>query len=432
MSPETTQSLNLQGGLEAFYVHKQYVLTFDTKSVDVWRAGGGRLNHVTRLAQFVECPPHGLDPIIDTDRNIIIVADIDRAGQNGSPLLLVFNLADGQLVRRCELYGTNAEKPLQYVDGKVLVTIEENEDRAPPHGLTTILLWDVADDNARGFLGGVNLPVRLRAREERRTNTDGGVLFPIQLRPNGDVIATSSAAWYKKMEVLRWRGVDVPRFPEPDASIELEVPHEDYDEIHPTSSSCCVPLDESSFLMPVYEAAGSFLPVGGACQTTIYAVDAETMTIRWRAEPVGGHVHSVHYVAALDSIVAFGNHDNGDGIKRDPLAYVLVLDPATGTQRRMESLIYRIQGRSVQYCGLSRQTDGFAIVVVFRDGTTCAVHLEQFLEQGFPTEGERLACFKPFGEETFQVEEVSIAEQMAVLSVDDGSGSLHLRYFSLE
>ncbi|TFY68648.1 hypothetical protein EVJ58_g885 [Rhodofomes roseus] len=200
---------------------------------------------------------------------------------------------------------------LPYADGKFLVAINEDK-KCFPHGLTKFLLCDVAGDG--GVLGSVNLPARLQAREQKRLNTNGGMLLPVHVRSNGDIVATSSEALGGKMEVLCWREADVPNSPVPDVSFTLEVGVEDGDQIHPT---CSALLDEQSVLLAVHQADGSTLPGQSACQTLIYAINAETMTIRWHAKPIEGQVHTIRYVAALDVIVAFGLHDNGDGLKRD-------------------------------------------------------------------------------------------------------------------
>lgn len=187
----TSQSLAIEGNPQTFYAHEQYALTFSTTCVDVWVANEhGRLDHAARLETFVQCPPYRLDPIIDTKRDLIVIADRNPASEPPIPLLLAFRLTDGKLIRKIELSGILAETPLQYADGKVLVAIEEGE--VPPDGLTTVLLCDIEGDGGR--LGGVTLLKRLRAREQSRINTSGGDLLPVQLMPNGDIIATWSEA----------------------------------------------------------------------------------------------------------------------------------------------------------------------------------------------------------------------------------------------
>lgn len=147
----SSQSLAIEGDFRTFYTHEHYALTFTTTGVDVWAADEhGRLNHTARFAVFVQCPPYGLEPIIDPKRDLIIIADRNKASQPRIPLLLVFRLTDGKLIRKIELPGTLSEKPLQYADGKVLVAVDEE---VPPDGLTTVLLYDVEGDDGR--LGGV-------------------------------------------------------------------------------------------------------------------------------------------------------------------------------------------------------------------------------------------------------------------------------------
>ncbi|KAH9840319.1 uncharacterized protein C8Q71DRAFT_746915 [Rhodofomes roseus] len=216
------------------------------------------------------------------------------------------------------------------------------------------------------------------------------------------------------MEVLFWRGADVPKSLEPAASLTLDCGVEGGDEVHPT---CSAPLDEKTFLLPVYEALGSFLQIGSACQTSIYAIDTETMTIRWHAKPIGGWVHTIRYVAALDVIVAFGRHQHDDDQKRDTFGYVVALDPATGSERRMETISHGVQGSPVEYGGLSRIADDFVVVVVFDDGSTCAVELTHFLEHGFPREGERLVVSRPQLGEVSNVQEIAVTGQTVIATV---------------
>ncbi|EPS95318.1 hypothetical protein FOMPIDRAFT_1054306 [Fomitopsis schrenkii] len=428
MSTATSQSLAIEGDLQTFYVHEQYVLTFTTTSVDVWRTADehGRLDHAARLASFVECPPYGLDPIIDTKRDLIIIADRNYAQPPSIPLLLVFGLTDGKLIRMMELYGTPAEKPLQYANGKVLVAIEEEGNKVPPEGLTTVLLCDVAGDGGR--LGGITLPKRLRAREQSRLNTSGGILLPVQLMPNGDIIATSSEAYNSTMEVLRYRAADVSTFTEPDAHFELATSREIFERIQPTCSGL---LDEHTILMAVYEADDDQLPKGDACQTAIYAVDTESMTVRWRSDSVGGMVTDVRYVAALDAVVAFGAHDNGTHEDPDPFAYVLALDPATGVQRRMETVGHRGREGSVQYCGLAGKADDLIMVVVFSDASVWSGNLRSMLEDG-PAGGSWLQIVESLTGDR-RIDVAGVAGRTVILSVNDVNGSSsEIRFFPLE
>ncbi|TFY69828.1 hypothetical protein EVJ58_g186 [Rhodofomes roseus] len=184
--------------------------------------------------------------------------------------------------------------------------------------------------------------------------------------------------------------------------------------------------------MAVSEADSGALSSGDGSQTSIYAIDAEAMSVRWRSEPVGGSVHDVRYVAPLDVVVAFGKHHNGDAVQADPFAFVLVLDPATGIQRRVETISHRIHGNPVAHCQLSQKADGgFTVVVVFRDGSTCVTDLKQFLERGFLREGERLVVKSP--REIFRVlEAVGVVEQTVIMGTNNGSGSLRTQYVNLE
>lgn len=50
--------------------------------------------------------------------------------------------------------------------------------------------------------------------------------------------------------------------------------------------------------MAVHEAVIDHPPRGDAYQTTVYAIDAETMTVGWRDTDVGGIIYKVYHVAA--------------------------------------------------------------------------------------------------------------------------------------
>ena len=139
-------------------------------------------------------------------------------------------------------------------------------------------------------------------------------------------------------------------------------------------------------------------------------------------------MHTVRYVAALNVIVGFGRHDNGDAIQSDKFGYVVVLDPATGIQQQTETINHGVQGTAVEYGGLRQTGDSFAVVVVFADGSVCAVDLKRFLEHGFPREGERVVVSKPLPEGS-RVKEVAVGGQTVIISVYNSSHSL---YFSLE
>ncbi|EPS93947.1 hypothetical protein FOMPIDRAFT_1020311 [Fomitopsis schrenkii] len=122
--------------------------------------------------------------------------------------------------------------------------------------------------------------------------------------PNGEIFATSSAAYNSKMEMLRYRMADVLTLPERDASFELATSCYDFDCIHATCSG--LEYHTGAVLMAVYEADDDEPAKGDACQRAIYAVDAERMTFR----VCGGTVTDVRYVAAMDAVTAVGVRDN--------------------------------------------------------------------------------------------------------------------------
>lgn len=221
------------------------------------------------------------------------------------------------------------------------------------------------------------------------------------------------------MELLHYRAASILTSSEPDAHFELTSSCEDFECIHPTCSGL---LDEHTVLVAVYEADNDQLPKSDACQTAIYAVDTESMTVRWRSEYVGGAVTDVRYVAALDAVVAFGAHDNGTYEDPDPFAYVLVLDPATGVQRRLETVSKGVRDGSVRFCGLAGKAD--TVVVVFSDASTWSGSLRGILEES--AGGNWLQAVECLTGDR-RVDKAEVAGRTVIISVQD-----EVRLFGLE
>ena len=169
---------------------------------------------------------------------------------------------------------------------------------------------------------------------------------------------------------------NISSFLGPDASF-LETLSENFERIHPTCSGL---LDEDTVLIAVYEADDDQLPKGDACQTAIYAVDTKRMAVRWHSEYVGGTVKDVRYVALLDVVVAFGMHDDGTYQECDPFGFILALNPATGAQRRMQTLRCRVQGGPVLFCGLAGDVDALTVVVICGDESAWVGDLRELVE----------------------------------------------------
>ena len=135
----------------------------------------------------------------------------------------------------------------------------------------------------------------------------------------------------------------------------------------------------------------------------------------------------VRYVAALDAVVAFGAHDNGTYEDPDPFAYVLVLDPATGVQRRLETVSKGVLDGSVQYCGLAGNAD--TVVVVFSDASIWSGSLKGVLLDGSAGGNWLQAVESLTGDH--RVEIAGVAGHTVILSVKDDSSS-EVRFFGLE
>ncbi|KAI0725757.1 hypothetical protein C8Q72DRAFT_954579 [Fomitopsis betulina] len=240
----------------------------------------------------------------------------------------------------------------------------------------------------------------------------GDDLLPILSMPSGDIIAMSSWAYHTTMEVLRYRGTTSS---EPDASISLATSCEYC--IHPT---CSALLNPQPFIVAVHEADIDYPPRGNASQTTVYAIDADTMTIRWHHADVGGTIHKVYHVAAQGVVSAFGTHDAGDREHPDVLEFVLTVDSMTGAERFTAEVMYCDQAASIKYCGLTESDGNFIVIAVLENGSICAVDLERFLEHRFQRDGQMLKSLDPLQSGNV-VKAAGVSGRVVAFSVDDTS-----------
>lgn len=421
----------------SFHVHHPYVLTFGKDSLDVWRIKDDppALAHVCRLSEFVHF--YGIPDetfwfatAIDLARELVIVPDWGQG--RGPPAILVFSITDGQLQRKLEMVGHFGHMPMKYADGLALVGVVKDEEDSPPHGLTVLHVCDVTKDD--WLVGKITLPERLIEREAERLGTTAGVLAPVFLTATGDVVATSSRPCFDKMDVLSWHRPHTPRSSDADASFEMETRRDNSDLIYPL---CTAPLDETNFLLAVFEGDNGLVPAGDWCQTVIYAIDYRTLTVRWTAKPIGGIVRDIRYIPTLDAIVVIGKHDHGgdecdlgDGIAWDPYTFVAMLDPATGSQRRMEEINYRAHGTFVKCCAVDQSAQDPTLAVMFWDGTLCVVDVEAFVEEGFPRREDGRLRVESTLQERRKVRMAVVAERTVVIWAADGSGSSQIQCVS--
>ncbi|KAI0725749.1 hypothetical protein C8Q72DRAFT_575051 [Fomitopsis betulina] len=378
-------------------IHHPYVITYTDDSVDIWHLPlpDGHMLHVVRLQHPVPYPgrkdpsnTESLNTIVDADRQLIIIP-IERS-HDFPTSLWIFNLRDGELLRKIELLGTLPDTPLTYRDGKVLVMVADEESDESRLRMS-VLICDVQSGSLEG---GIRIPEHLAERERKRV-AETCIIWPAFISPEFDIIATSSEAWMSTMEVLRYPTSRDKGFPQPDASFQLTESIADGDEISPM---CSTGLDAGAFVLAVYEGTGG-LPQGNQCQTACYAIDSRSMAVLWSAPTVWGQIDRIWYVPSLDAIVAIGKHDTGEkwGGDGSPWATTLViLDPSTGAQRRFETIHYGVQGSPVKHCAVTPGEHDPTLVVVFEDGEICAVSVESFIKTGLPKEGHRLQTQRSF------------------------------------
>ena len=409
-------------------IYHPYIITYCNDSVDIWRWHGsdGRMLHAAHLQHPVPYPgrknpslTESLNTIVDDDRQLVIVP---IKGSNDIPASLwVFNLRDGELVHKVDLPGTLPNAPLSYRDGKVLVmTADEKSD--PSRLRMSIFICDAQKGSQEG---SIRIPEHLIERERKRL-AETSILWPAFITPDFDVVATSSEAWVSSMEVLRYPTSRDLDYPQPDASFQLTESIADGDEISPM---CSVALDATTFVLAVYEGTGG-LPQGNQCQTAFYAIDSQSMAVRWSAPTVWGQIDRIWYVPSVDAIIAIGKHDTGEKWAENgsPWATTLVvLDPSTGAQRRQETIHHGAQSSPVKYCAVTPGTPDPELVTVCEDGAICIVSVANFIRTGLPRAGHRLETQKVI-DEPCTVHWALVAEKAVFMSVSRVDGSKTIVY----
>lgn len=285
----------------------------------------------------------------------------------------------------------------------------------------------ICDTQSGSLEGGIRIPDHLAERERKRV-AEASIIWPAFITPDFDIIATSSGAWESTMEVLRYPTSRDMDYPQPDASFQLEESIADGDEISPM---CSTDLDAETFVLAVYEGTGN-LPQGNQCQNAFHAIDSRSMTVRWSAPTVWGQIDRIWYVPSVNAIIAIGKHNTGEKWGGDGSLWtttVVLLDPTTGTQRRLETIHHGAQGTPVKHCAVTPGAHDPTLVVVFEDGTICAVSVDSFVKAGLPREEHRLETQK-LVDESCTVEWALLAEKAVFLSVARVDGGRNIRYIS--
>ena len=413
-------------------IHHLHIITYSDDSVDIWQPNGpdGRMLHVTRLQPTAPYPGRK-DPSLIESLNAIVDADLQLVilpikGSSDFPASLrIFSFHGGELLHEINLPGTLPNAPLTYRGGKVLVMVADEE--SDPSRLRMSVL--ICDAQSGSLEGGIRIPDHLAERERKRV-AETSILWPAFITPNFDIIATSSEAWDSTMEVLRYPTSRNMDYPQPDANFQLTESIEDGDEI---STMCSIALDATTFVLAVYEGTGG-LPQGRQCQNAFHAIDSQSMTVRWSAPTVWGQIDRIWYISSADAIIAVGKHNTGekwggDGSDSPWTTTIVVLDPSTGAQRRLETIHHGAQGTPVKLCAVTPGAHDPELMIVFEDGQICALSVEHFVRTGLPWAGHRLETQRAI-DGTCTVNWALLAEKTVFMSVSRADGSKAITYIN--
>jgi hypothetical protein len=364
-------------------VRHPYLLTFGQSQADIWLLRfTGVPEHISELSEFGNVSEGVVDDIeriglvIDPELQIIIFPH-----QTSPSRIQIFSLVDGTLLHDICLSESVLCWPCRYIDGYALFASDEDDDAFPPHGASriTTLRWPFDGEEMWQQLG---LPQDLQHREIKRTITTSALL-PVLRTRTGDVVGASSEIYADTMDVLLWRGAHLRPDQDPSSRLKLSISSSipNADLMGPESSAL---VDDNSFIFCVYERASGAQLYGRWCHMVIYTINLDSLSVRWRAEPILGHACAVHFVPALGKIIAIGEHraEQSDGWVYHPgVTWIAVLDKDTGMCLRMEVIDQHI-GVPVVTCTLSQSEETPVLVVVFKDGDYIAADLRTFADRG--------------------------------------------------
>jgi hypothetical protein len=394
----TLPSIQSTVGLAQDYALVYPYLLLWTNQIDLWRFAhhSSDLTHVATLSEHVPRPYIGgrsPQPYIDRELNLLVIPEHFPI-MGDPPKLWVFNLVDGELIREVKLYGRLAEVPIMYRNGHALTLLTEDKSEAMPHGQTSIVLCDIAGDG--WLISGVNLPQDLTERERLR-DAPPLVLEPIFFGANGDVLATSTTKWLGKIDLLRWRGPQIVEDQQPDARLELQPIRQETQSMVP---GCSMDLSSNICVLCTHEAVKyDVKPLDHMDLTSVKAIDVETMTVKWTAEPLWGKTNHIQHVPPLEAIVIFGAQDidRGDETRSKirVSTFVAVLDAQTGARQRLDSIDSDVLGYLVSI-SLSAGEADLSLITVWETGDVNIISLQKFIDNGFDWDGLRLPTKKVF------------------------------------
>jgi hypothetical protein len=387
-----------EGPAQEYALLYPYILIW-TDQVDLWRFArhSSDLTHVATLSEHVPKPHisgRSPQPSIDEERKLLVIPEHFPI-MGGPPKLWVFNLVNGELIREVKLYGRIAAVPILYHNGHALTLLSEEKSESLPNGQTSMVLCDIAGDG--WLVSSVNLPSDLSERESLR-DVPPLILEPIFFGANGDILATSTTRWLGKIDLLRWRGPQITDDQQPDARLELQPIRQDTKSMVP---GCYVDLSSNICVLCTHEEVNYDVePLDHMDLTSVKAIDAETMTVQWTAEPIWGQANHVQHVPTLGIILVFGTQtlDRGDEARKNVRhsTFVAVLDAQTGAHRKLDTIDSDMQGGYLISVSLSAGEVDQSLVAVWDNGDVNIVKLQKFMESGFDRDGPRLPTMKVF------------------------------------
>jgi hypothetical protein len=298
--------------------------------------------------------------------------------------------------------------PPLYIRGQLLLATSESEKTCPPYGISRITTCEWKSDE-EVIVRYLNLPEDLKPREKRRTVA---TLAPLLMTSTGVIIGASADVYVQSMDVLRWKGPHSDDDQEPDACLQLIMSLEDGELMGPESTAS---IGDDTLLLCIYERfEGTILP--GGCRMVVYAIDIDSLTVRWKADSIAGSHCIVHFIPALCVVITIGHGNIEDSGRYPPVTWIAVLDKDTGTCLRMELINHVEVGAAVVQCTVSDNAEDPALVVVFSDGDHIITSLRDFVNNGLPKHFDdgSLRVSKTFTESVI-VKQAVVGDRLLVL-----------------
>ncbi|KAJ6460453.1 hypothetical protein C8R47DRAFT_1160841 [Mycena vitilis] len=384
---ELSTAETAEGPAHDFFLSYPYLVVW-TDQVDVWRFFDSLdPTHVTTLDLYVEKLSFGPIPVIDHARRLLIIRDSIRTS-----MLRVFSLHDGELVRSIDLERFLATEAIHYrqEDGHALVLLDRNY--MPGDRKTSIVEVDMTGSTGPDpvkVVSLVGLPPHLKDLEDL-------YLPPIFFGKDGDIITTWTTDWRDKVDLLHWHA-----WPNDLSCLQLSRTRE----LLPSRKSCKamqptrhLAVDDSTLIMCIHEKADHLI----AEKTSVRALNTANLAVRWTAKPIPGQVESLHHIPSLGVLVLSSCHNITNLYEsREHFqlrTVVVVLDARTGKRRAMDTIdsdaqrscvvnSYVIPGFVVDLFVASDE-DNPVIGLVWNNGDTLVIGVNEFIANGFEREGE--------------------------------------------